>query len=131
MYRTWIGMESAAVMGVTIGFGLSSALGQQTPKGVEAQELGRVDAGENCPGHALRMRRVTFEPGASIPMHSHKERPEVVLVMEGTLTNKVKGQSPTQLAAGTVGINGPEVEHEPANETSKPLVILTAELIKK
>ena len=131
MYRTWIGIGSAAVMGVTIGFGLGSALGQQTPKGVEAQELGRVDTGENCPGHVLRMRRVTFEPGASIPMHSHKERPEVVLVMEGTLTNKVKGQSPTQLAAGTVGINGTEVEHEPANETSKPVVILTAELIKK
>ena len=131
MYRTWIGMGSAAVMGVTIGFGLGSALGQQTPKDIEAQELGRVDAGENCPGHVLRMRRVTFEPGPSIPMHSHKERPEVVLVMEGTYTNKVKGQSPTQLAAGTVGLNGPEVEHEPANETSKPVVILTAELIKK
>jgi quercetin dioxygenase-like cupin family protein len=131
MYRTWIAMGSAAVMGVTVGFGLSAALGQQTPKGVEAQELGRVDAGENCPGHVLRMRRVTFEPGASIPMHSHKERPEVVLVMEGTLTNKVKGQSPTQLAVGTVGINGTEVEHEPANETSKPVVELTAELIKK
>jgi hypothetical protein len=56
--------------------------------------------------------------------------------MEGTLTNKVKGQlrsrvNPQRLAAGTVGINGTEVEHEPANETSKPLVILTAELIKK
>ena len=131
MYRTWIGMGSAAVMGVTIGFGLSSALGQQTPKGVEAQELGRVDAGENCPGHVLRMRRVTFAPGASIPMHSHKERPEVSLVMEGTLTNTVKGQSPTQLAPGTVILNGPEVEHLPANETSTPVVILAAELIKK
>ena len=131
MYRTWIEIGSAAVMGVTIGFGLSSALGQQTPKGVEAQELARVDAGENCPGHVLRMRRVTFAPGASIPMHSHKERPEVVLVMEGTLTNTVKGQSPTQLAAGTAGTNGPEVEHEPANETSKPVVLLVAELIKK
>ena len=87
MYRTWIGIGSAAVAGVIIGFGLGSASGQQTPKGIEPQELGRVDAGENCPGHVLRMRRVTFAPGASIPMHSHKERPEVVLVMEGTLTN--------------------------------------------
>ena len=131
MYRTWIGIGSAAVMGVTIGFGLGSALGQQTPKGIEPQELGRVDAGENCPGHVLRMRRVTFEPGASIPMHSHKDRPEVGLVMKRTLTNTLKGQSPTQLAAGTAMLNGPEVEHEPANETSKPVVILTAELIKK
>jgi quercetin dioxygenase-like cupin family protein len=131
MYRTCIGIGSAAVMGVTIGFGLGSALGQQPPKGVDPQELGRVDAGENCPGHVIRMRRVTFAPGASIPMHSHKERPEVILVIEGTLTNTVKGQSRTQLAAGTVGMNGPEIEHEPANETSKPVVLLTAELIKK
>ena len=131
MYGAWIGIGSAAVVGVIIGFGLGSALGQQPPKGVEPQELGRVDAGENCPGHVLRMRRVTFAPGASIPMHSHKERPEVILVMEGTLTNTVKGQSPTQLAPGTVILNGPEVEHLPANETSTPVVILAAELIKK
>jgi len=117
-------------MGVTVGFGLGSALGQQTPK-VEPQVLGTVDAGENCPGHVLRMRRVTFEPGAAIPMHSHKERPEVFLIMEGTLTDTVKGQSPTQLAAGTAGINGTEVEHVPANETSKPVVVLAVDLIKK
>jgi hypothetical protein len=28
-------------------------------------------------------------------------------------------------------LNGPEVEHEPANETSKPVVTLTVDLIKK
>jgi quercetin dioxygenase-like cupin family protein len=130
MYRTWIGIGSAAVVGVIIGFGLGSASGQQTPK-VEPQVLATVDAGENCPGHVLRMRRVTFEPGASIPMHSHKERPETFLVMEGTLTSTVKGQSPTQFAAGTAGINGPEVEHVAGNETSKPLVVLGVDLIKK
>jgi quercetin dioxygenase-like cupin family protein len=59
--------------------------------------------------------RITFAPGASIPMHSHKDRPEVSVLMEGTLTNTVKGQSPPQLAAGTAVLNGPEVEHLPAN----------------
>ena len=111
MYRAWIGMGSAAVVGVTIGFGLGSASSQQPPKGVDLQLLGTVNAGEDCPGRVLRMRRVTFAPGASIPMHSHKDRPEVSLVMEGTLTNTLKGQSPTQLAAGTAILNGPEVEH--------------------
>ena len=105
-------------------------LGQQTPK-VEPEVLATVDAGENCPGHTLRMRRVTFEPGASIPMHSHKDRPEVYLVTEGTFTNAVKGQSSTQLAAGTAGSNGTEVEHVAANETSKPVVVLAVDLIKK
>jgi len=131
MYRTWIAMGSAAVVGVTIGFGLGSASSQQTPKGVDAPVLGTVDAGEDCPGHVLRMRRVTFAPGASIPMHSHKDRPEVALVIQGTLTNTLKGQSPTQLAAGTAILNGPEVEHLPANETSKPVVVLGVDLIKK
>ena len=102
MYRTWIGIGSAAVVGV----GLSAALGQQIPKGIEAQELARVDAGENCPGYVLRMRRATYEPGASIPMHSHKDRPEVGLVMKGTLTNTLKGQSPTQLAVSTAILGG-------------------------
>jgi hypothetical protein len=67
MYRMWIGL---AVVGVT-GFGLGSVLGQQGPSGVDLQVLGTVDAGENCPGHILRMRRVTFAPGASIAMHGH------------------------------------------------------------
>jgi mannose-6-phosphate isomerase-like protein (cupin superfamily) len=64
-------------------------------------------------------------------MHSHKERPEVYLVTEGTFTNAVKDQSPTHLAAGTAGINGTEVEHVAANETNKPVVLLTVDLIKK
>jgi quercetin dioxygenase-like cupin family protein len=76
-----------------VGVGLSAALGQQIPKGIEAQELARVDAGENCPGYVLCMRRATYEPGASIPMRSHKDRPEVGLVMKGTLTNTLKRQS--------------------------------------
>jgi hypothetical protein len=67
--------------------------------------LGTVAAGEDCPGHVLRMRRITFAPGASIPMHSHKDRPEVALVIQGTLTNTLKGQSPTQLAVATAILN--------------------------
>jgi quercetin dioxygenase-like cupin family protein len=131
MYRTWIGIGSAAVVGVIIGFGLGSASGQQAPQGVDFKVLATADAGENCPGHVIRMRRVTFEPGGSIPMHSHKERPETFLVTEGTLTSTVKGQSPAQFAAGTAGINGTEVEHVVGNETSKPVVVLAVDLIKK
>ena len=96
MYGTWIGIGSAAVMGVTIGFGLGSALGQQTPKGVEPQELGRVDAGENCPGHVLRMRRVTFAPGASIPQGPPRSVPRygghAYKYGQGSIPNAVSGR---------------------------------------
>ena len=127
MDRDGIGGRGGSDNRVRTGFGV----GQQTPQGLDFQVLGTVDASEDCPGRVLRMRRVTFAPGASIPMHSHKDRPEVGLVMKGTLTNTLKGQSPTQLAAGTAMLNGPEVEHLPANETSEPVVTLTVDLIKK
>jgi quercetin dioxygenase-like cupin family protein len=134
MYRALTGMGLVAAVGVVVGFGLGSASGQPAPPGpagVDLQMIRTVDAGDNCPGHVLRMRRVTFAPGASIPMHSHKDHPEVSLVMEGTLTNTVKGQPPEELSAGAPVLNGPEVEHLPANKTDKPLVIISVDLIKK
>lgn len=132
MYRIGIGMGLMAV-GVVVGFGLSSASGQQSQlaPGVDSQLLATVDAGANCPGHVLRMRRVTFAPGSSVAMHTHSDHPEVSLLMEGILTNTLKGQSPTQLPAGTPVLNGPEVEHSPSNQTNKPVVVLSVELIKK
>jgi quercetin dioxygenase-like cupin family protein len=133
MHRTGIGTGLIAA-GVAIGFGLGAASGQQQSQlapGVGSQLLATVDAGANCPGHVLRMRRITFAPGTSIAMHSHKDHPEVSLVTEGELTNTLKGQSPTTLPAGTPVLNGPEVEHSPANQTDKPAVVLSIDLIKK
>jgi quercetin dioxygenase-like cupin family protein len=130
MNRMWIGMGSVAVVSLTIGFGLGSASGQPAPS-VDIKVLGTVDAGDNCPGHILRMRRITFPPGSSIAMHDHKDHPEVSLVVDGTLTNTLKGQSPVQLAAGSPVLNGTDVEHLPANKTDKPVVVLSIDLIKK
>jgi quercetin dioxygenase-like cupin family protein len=130
MHRTLTGMGLVAVTALTIGYGLGSAHGQQKPT-VDLKVLGTVDGGEECPGHILRMRKVTFAPGSSIPMHSHKDHPEVSLIIEGTLTNTVKGQPPVQLSAGTPVLNGPEVEHFPANNSNKPVVVLSVDLIKK
>jgi hypothetical protein len=91
MYRMWMGMGLVAVVGVTIGFGLGSASGQQAPPGVDLQLLGTVDAGDNCLGHILRIRRVTFAPGASIAMHSHKDHPEVSSLWRAPLRIRSRG----------------------------------------
>jgi hypothetical protein len=98
MDRTLTGMSLVTAAALAIGYGVGSAQGQQKPA-VDPKVLGTVDGGEECPGHVLRMRRVTFAPGSSIPMHAHKDHPEVSLIIEGTLTNTVNGQQPVQLAA--------------------------------
>ncbi len=126
-------MVLIAAAAATVGFGLGTASGQQSQlaPGVDALVLVIVYAGEDCPGHVLRMRRITFAPGSSIPMHSHKTHPEVSLVTAGTLTNTLKGQAPTQLSAGAPVLNGPEVEHSPANRNDKPATVLSIDLIKQ
>jgi quercetin dioxygenase-like cupin family protein len=131
--RMWIGMGAVAAAGIAIGFGLGSALGQAPAiaPGVDAQMIAMVDAGAEYPGMILRMRKVTFAPGASIPMHTHAERPEVTYVLSGTLTDTRKGAAPVQKKAGDTVTNGREVEHMPENKSGKPVVLIAVEFIKK
>jgi len=64
-------------------------------RGVTVQALGAVDLGpeiEGLAGRQLRMRLVTFEPGAVFgPLHDHKDRPGIVYVLQGTITDHRNG----------------------------------------
>jgi quercetin dioxygenase-like cupin family protein len=60
-------------------------------KGITVQLLGTVDLGpeiEGMAGRQLRMRLVTFEPGAVFgPLHDHIDRPGMVYILQGTITD--------------------------------------------
>ena len=62
-------------------------------KGVSAELLGTVDLGpeiEGMAGRQLRMRLVTFEPGAVYgPVHDHVDRPGIVYILQGTITDQL------------------------------------------
>jgi quercetin dioxygenase-like cupin family protein len=66
---------------------------QMTPetKGVTVKLLATVDLGPEIKGMAgrqLRMRMVTFEPGGIFgPIHDHKDRPGIVYILQGTITD--------------------------------------------
>ena len=129
MKRTWI----VVAAGVAMGLGPGSALGQATAiaLGVGAEVIATVDAGAAYPGMILRMRKVTFAPGASIPMHTHAERPEVTYVLSGTLTDTRKGAASVEKKAGDTVTNGREVEHMPENKSGEPVVLIVVDFIKK
>ena len=43
-------------------------------------------------GRHLRMRMFTFEPGAVFdPIHDHKDRPGIVFILQGTITDHRDG----------------------------------------
>jgi quercetin dioxygenase-like cupin family protein len=64
-------------------------------KGVTVTLLTSVDLGpeiEGMAGRQLRMRMVTIEPGGVIgPIHDHKDRPGVVYILQGKITDHRDG----------------------------------------
>jgi quercetin dioxygenase-like cupin family protein len=64
-------------------------------KGVTVKQLAAVDLGpeiEGMAGRQLRMRMVTFEPGGVFgPVHNHKDRPGMVYILQGTITDHRDG----------------------------------------
>ncbi len=63
--------------------------------GVTAELLSTVDLGpeiEGMAGRQLRMRLVTFEPGGVYgPVHDHVDRPGIVYILQGTITDHRDG----------------------------------------
>jgi len=64
-------------------------------RGVTVELLATLDLGPEIDGMAgrqLRMRMVAFEPGAVFgPMHDHTDRPGMVYVLQGTITDHRDG----------------------------------------
>lgn len=63
--------------------------------GVTSELLATVDLGpeiKGMGGQQLRMRMFTFEPGAVFgPVHDHKDRPGMVYILQGTITDHRDG----------------------------------------
>src|SRR3546814_20163373 len=61
----------------------------------DLKSLATVDLGpeiEGMAGRQLRMRMVTIEPGGVFgPIHDHKDRPGIVYILQGTITDHRNG----------------------------------------
>ena len=71
--------------------------GDEAPetRGVKVEQLAALDLGpeiEGMAGRQLRMRMVTIEPGGVLgPIHDHKDRPGLVYILQGTITDHRDG----------------------------------------
>jgi quercetin dioxygenase-like cupin family protein len=74
--------------------------------GVTAELLATVALGpeiEGMAGRQLRLRRVTIEPGGVFgPMHDHNDRPGIVFILQGTITDHRNGVA-TDMGRGWAG----------------------------
>lgn len=100
--------------GVSIDWTIVLNLAEQIP------ELG---------GYALRMRKVTLEPGAVIAHHSHASRPIVGYVLSGEYT-EVRDEGPALVRGpGDHWAEGADVAHWGANRGQVSTVMIGVDVV--
>ncbi len=102
-------------------------------KGVAVQLLSAYDLGpeiEGMAGRQFRMRLVTFAPGAVYgPLHDHKDRPGLVYILQGTITDHRDGVAKEY----GPGLGWPEdrnTNHWLENRGTEPAVEVSVDIVR-
>jgi quercetin dioxygenase-like cupin family protein len=102
-------------------------------KGVRSEPLATVDLGpeiEGMAGRQLRMRMVTIEPGGVFgPVHDHRDRPGVVYVLQGTITDHRNGVA-TDYGPGVGWPEDRNTVHWLENRGAIPAVEISVDIVR-
>ncbi len=122
---------------LALAFGIGTAVGQQTPpkdnKGLATEKTQILDLGseiEGMQGRQLRLRVLKLEPGGVIGLHSHKDRPAVAYLLEGTLTEHREGGATTDHHKGETISAGKDTTHWEENKGKTPAVLVVGDIFK-
>jgi quercetin dioxygenase-like cupin family protein len=103
-------------------------------KGVTVELLATVDLGpeiEGMAGRQLRMRTVTIEPGGVFgPIHDHKDRPGIVYILQGTITDHRNGVA-TDYGPGVGWPEDRNTTHWLENRGTIPAVEISVDIVKE
>ena len=107
--------------------------GATAPNGVTDKVLASIDLAKTKAGpegQLFRMRRLVIEPGGVVPWHNHGERPALIYVIEGSITEYRSTCSvPIEHKAGEVTAEfGADLSHWWKNNTGKAAVLISADL---
>ena len=107
--------------------------GATEPAGVSDTVLDSVDLGKEmlmAEGRNLRLRQLVIEPGGVVPWHSHADRPAIIYVLSGTVTEYSSTcavpivHNPGEVSAETQGTS-----HWWKNTGSEQAVLLSADIL--
>jgi quercetin dioxygenase-like cupin family protein len=102
-------------------------------KGVTVKLLAALDLGpeiEGMAGRQLRMRMVTIEPGGVYgPLHDHKDRPGMVYILQGTITDLRDGVA-KEYGPGVGWPEDKNTTHWLENRGTTPAVEISVDLVR-
>ena len=106
--------------------------GETMPKGVTDTVLATVDLSKEkvgIPDHLLRTRRLVIQPGGVVPWHSHEDRPALITIISGTISEYASNCSvPIEHKAGDVSVEKAGVQHWWRNNGKQPVVLLSSDV---
>ncbi len=112
---------------------MSASQESHPTKGVAVKLLATMDLGpeiEGLAGRQLRMRMVTFEPGGVFgPVHDHKERPGIVYILQGTITDHRDGIA-TEYGSGVGWPEDRNTLHWLENRGTVPAVEISVDIVR-
>ncbi len=113
---------------------MSSEEAAPETKGVRVEFLAAVDLGpeiEGMAGRQLRMRMVTIEPGGVFgPVHDHIDRPGIVYILDGTITDHRNGVA-TDYGPGVGWSEDRNTVHWLENKGTIPAVEISVDIVRK
>ena len=103
-------------------------------RGVTTEVLATVDLGpeiEGMAGRHLRLRMVTIEPGGVFgPVHDHKDRPGIVYILQGTITDHRDGVA-TDCGPGVGWPEDRNTMHWLENSGTIPAVEISVDIVRQ
>jgi len=127
---TRVGILSATFLA---GYALAENRAPKEPKGIKIENLGAMDlAGEidSVDGLKLRLDRLTGQPGGMSPLHSHKGRPQIVYMVQGSYISHAEGKPDEVLRQGDIVSGGKDRNHWIDNVGSETAVALVCSVSK-
>ena len=119
------------VLGTTIGKTEDAPKGN---KGFTASKTTVVELGpeiEGMAGRQLRMRMVTIEPGGVFgPVHDHKDRPGMVYILQGTITDHREGVA-KEYGPGVGWPEDKDTLHWLENRGTTPAVEISVDIVRQ
>jgi quercetin dioxygenase-like cupin family protein len=101
-------------------------------KGVSDTVLTKIDLANEpvaLKEHALRLRRLVIQPGGIVPWHSHTDRPAIIYIISGTVTEfRSTCAVPIVHRAGESTAEVKNTAHWWKNTGKRTVVLLSADL---
>ena len=113
--------------------GTGQQAGATMPKDVTDTVLASVDLGRERVGandRLFRLRQLVIQPGGEVPWHSHGDRPAIIYIVSGTVTEYADTCAvPIVHEAGDVASETHVTSHWWKNTGTTPAVLLSADLL--